>query len=202
SIFGEEICDLRPEKRKWQPLNIIISLMPQKSMSLAEAYAQIDLHIICTDKYPDEVPNIQLENSKGLSHQQVAVLHNDLVQLAKQLQGEVMIFDLAQHVQIYLHEHNKPSYSSFYEEMVSRHQEKIKNEKLEKQLKEDKERQILQDEIQKRRQEALRAERSLCNEQTNDASLSIPSSSSPEKSQFLCKHKGTKLLNFDYQKGI
>lgn len=59
----------------------------------------------------------------------------------------------------------------------------------------------MQDEIQKRRQEALRAERSLCNEQTNDASQSIPSSSSPEKSQFLCKHKGTKLLNFDYQKG-
>lgn len=64
------------------------------------------------------------------------------MQLAKQLQGEVMIFDLAQHVQIYLHEHNKPSYSSFYEEMVSRHQEKIKNEKLEKQMKEDKERQV------------------------------------------------------------
>ena len=64
--------------------------------------------------------------------------------------------------------------------------------------------QILQDEIQKR-QEALKAERRefihLYNEQTNDASQSIPSSS-PEKSQFLCKHKGTKLLNFDYQKGI
>ncbi|KAF3426758.1 hypothetical protein E2986_10931 [Frieseomelitta varia] len=143
SIFGEEIRDLRPEKRKWQPLNLIISLMPQKSMSLTEAYAQIDLHVICADKYPDEVPNIQLENSKGLSHQQVAVLHNDLVQLAKQLQGEVMIFDLAHHVQIYLHEHNKPSYSSFYEEMVSRRQKKIEIEKLEKQLKEDKERQVI-----------------------------------------------------------
>lgn len=65
--------------------------------------------------------------------------------------------------------------------------------------------QILQDEIQKRRNSALKAERRefiRYNEQTNDASQSIPSSSSPEKSQFLCKHKGTKLLNFDYQKGI
>lgn len=88
------------------------------------------------------VPNIELENSRGLSHQQVAVLYAELVELTKQLQGEVMIFELTQHVQKYLHENNKPSYSSFYEEMVSRRQEKIEYEMLEKQLKEDKERQV------------------------------------------------------------
>lgn len=54
-----------------------------------------------------------------------------------------MIFELAQHVQKYLHEHNKPSYSSFYEEMISRHQEKIQYEMQERQLKEDKERQVI-----------------------------------------------------------
>jgi translation initiation factor 2-alpha kinase 4 len=53
-----------------------------------------------------------------------------------------MIFELSQHVQKYLHEHNKPSYSSFYEEMVSRHQERIQSEMQEKQMKEDKERQV------------------------------------------------------------
>jgi len=58
------------------------------------------------------------------------------------LMGEVMIFELSQHVQKYLHEHNKPGYSSFYEEMVSRHQEKIQYEMQEKQMKEDKERQV------------------------------------------------------------
>lgn len=88
------------------------------------------------------VPNIELENSRGLSHQQIAVLYAELVELTKQLQGEVMIFELTQHVQKYLHENNKPSYSSFYEEMVSRRQEKIEYEMLEKQLKEDKERQV------------------------------------------------------------
>lgn len=54
-----------------------------------------------------------------------------------------MIFELAQHVQKYLHKHNKPSYSSFYEEMISRHQEKIQYEMQERQLKEDKERQVI-----------------------------------------------------------
>lgn len=88
------------------------------------------------------MPNIQLKNSRGLSHQQIAVLSSELENLIKQLQGEVLIFELTQHVQKYLHENNKPSYSSFYEEMVSRRQEKIECEMLEKQLKEDKERQV------------------------------------------------------------
>ncbi|XP_050579843.1 eIF-2-alpha kinase GCN2 isoform X2 [Bombus affinis] len=223
SIFGDELQDLRHEKnrRKWQPLDIVITLMPQKGMSgPAKVYAQIDLHVMCSDKYPDDIPNIELENSRGLSHQQIAVLYAELVELTKQLQGEVMIFELTQHVQKYLHENNKPSYSSFYEEMVSRRQEKIEYEMLEKQLKEDKERQVLQDEIQKR-QEALKAElrnrkesiRLYC-DRSNNPSQSIPSSpqersriysrrrcaSSSESSDgFLCEHRGTKLLHFDHK---
>lgn len=62
--------------------------------------------------------------------------------MADQLKGEVMIYELAQQVQQFLHEHNKPGYSSFYEEMVSRQQEKIQCEIQKKQLKEDKERQV------------------------------------------------------------
>ncbi|CAL7948676.1 unnamed protein product [Xylocopa violacea] len=226
SIFGDELCDLRNKKsnQSWQPLDILITLMPQKSMSgPAKVHAQIDLHVICTDKYPDEVPKIELQNSKGLSHQQVAVLYNELVELIKRLQGEVMIFEIAQHIQKYLHDHNKPSYSSFYEEMTSRDQEKIEYEKLEKQLKEDKERQVLQDEIQKR-QEALKAEHRnrkesirLYGDRSNNSPQSIPSSpqertriysrrrcaSSSESSDgFLCEHKGTKLLHFDHNKGV
>ncbi|XP_076234696.1 eukaryotic translation initiation factor 2 alpha kinase Gcn2 [Calliopsis andreniformis] len=224
SIFGDELRDLRrgKNKRKWQPLDIVITLTPQRGMSgPGEVYAQIDLHVIGNDKYPNEMPRIELKNSRGLSHQQIAVLHSELMDLTKQLQGEVMIFELAQHVQKYLHENNKPSYSSFYEEMVSRRQEKIEYEMLEKQLKEDKERQVLQDEIQKR-QEALKAEIRnrkesirLSSDRSNNPSHSIPSSpqerprlhsrrrcaSSCESSDgFLCEHRGTKLLHFDHNK--
>jgi translation initiation factor 2-alpha kinase 4 len=88
------------------------------------------------------IPTIQLQGSRGLSHEQVAVLSSELENLAMKLMGEVMIFELSQHVQKYLHEHNKPGYSSFYEEMVSRHQERIQYEMQEKQMKEDKERQV------------------------------------------------------------
>lgn len=72
-------------------------------------------------------------------------MSSELENLARKLKGEVMIFELTQHVQKYLHEHNKPGYSSFYEEMVSRHQEKKQYEMQEKQMKEDKERQVLID---------------------------------------------------------
>lgn len=57
SIFGDELRDLRKNKnkKKWQSLDIVVTLTPQKGMSgPAQIYAQIDLHIICDEKYPDE----------------------------------------------------------------------------------------------------------------------------------------------------
>ncbi|KAG5306395.1 E2AK4 kinase, partial [Pseudoatta argentina] len=223
SIFGDELRDLRKKnKKKWQPLDIVVTLTPQKGMSgPVEVYAQIDLHITCCDKYPHEVPIIQLQDSRGLSHQQVAVLSSEIENLAQKLKGEVMIFEFSQHVQKYLHAHNKPSYSSFYEEMVSRNQERIQYEMQEKQMKEDKERQVLQDAIQKR-QEALKAEMRNRKETvrlTTDSDIvfrSIPSSphergtsrfrrrcvSTSESSEgSLCEHRGTKLIHFDSNKG-
>ena len=94
-----------------------------------------------------------------------------------------MIFDLAQQVKKFLHENNKPGYSSCYDEMVSKREEKKQSELQEKQLKEDKERQVLQDEILKRkaelqqefryRRESIRLSESLDSEHI--LSSSIPS---------------------------
>lgn len=207
-------------KKKWQPMEICMTLTPQQGMSgPAEIYAKIDLLVYCCDKYPVVPPRIQLENSRGLSNEQIAVLSNELKDLSQRLQGEVMIFDLAQHTQKFLHENNKPGFESFYEEMVSRQQEKMQTqmqEMQEKQLQEDKERQLLQDEIQKRRealQAALRESRDSIR-QSSDANLPQPTSSPTNERQKLlsrrrnrsssgftdgknCNHQGTKLLEFD-----
>ncbi|KAK0164782.1 hypothetical protein PV328_003359 [Microctonus aethiopoides] len=223
AIFADEITDLRTHKnkRKWQPMDITIKLTPQKGMSgPAEIYAQIDLHITCGEKYPEDVPSFQLNNSRGLSDKQVAVLSSELENLAEELKGEVMILEVTQHVQKFLHENNKPGYSSFYEEMISRHQEKLQCEMQEKQLKEDKERQLLQDEIHKR-QEALKAELRDRRESTRlyidtcVLSQSIPSSPSQrirsysrrryastcESSEvLLCEHNDKELIHFDNNK--
>src|SRR5436190_23930175 len=42
------------------------------------------------------VPSIRLQDSRGLSHQQVAVLSSELDNLAEKLKGEVMIFEFSQ----------------------------------------------------------------------------------------------------------
>ncbi|XP_032674850.1 eIF-2-alpha kinase GCN2 isoform X2 [Odontomachus brunneus] len=223
SIFGDELRELRKNKnkKKWQSLDIVVTLTPQKGMSgPAQIYAQTDLHIICGEKYPDEIPSIELQNSKGLSNHQIAILSSELENLAKKLKGEVMIFELSQHVQKYLHEHNKPGYDSFYDEMMSRRKEKIQCEMQEKQIKEDKERQVLQDAIQKR-QEALKAEMRNRKDTVRSTDSDIVFRSTPSsphdrgKNHFrrrcvstsessegsLCEHRGTKLLHFDSNKG-
>lgn len=58
SIFFNELRDLRQnkQKKKWQPLNVAITLTPQKGMSgpVSEIYTKVDLHVICSEKYPEE----------------------------------------------------------------------------------------------------------------------------------------------------
>lgn len=137
--------------------------------------------------------------------------------MAKDLEGEVMIYELCQHIQKFLHEHNKPGFSSFYEEMVSKQQERIQYELQERQLKENQERQILQDEILKRKEalkEEIRNRRDSTRLSLDSDSFSSPSIPSPpierirtisrrrntstsESSESLCEHRGTKTLNFD-----
>nr|KAG5714446.1 hypothetical protein BaRGS_006892 [Batillaria attramentaria] len=110
------------------------------------------------------VPSIILENPRGLSNFELSELKAELDQLAQQKVGEVMVLDLVQLAQQYLHSHNRPPSKSFYDEMMSnkRKQQEEQAQQKQKQLelirrREQKERQLLEDEIQKR-QEALRNE--------------------------------------------
>uniref|UniRef100_A0A8C0AWA4 non-specific serine/threonine protein kinase n=1 Tax=Buteo japonicus TaxID=224669 RepID=A0A8C0AWA4_9AVES len=92
-------------------------------------------------------------------------LKSRLGQLAKQRCGEVMIFELANHVQSFLSENNKPPSKSFHEEMLKNHQkeqERLAQEELRraqevKRREEQEQREIL-NEIQ-RREEEKREER-------------------------------------------
>ncbi|XP_046402509.1 eIF-2-alpha kinase GCN2 [Ischnura elegans] len=162
AIFSLELRDLR-DTDVWKitrPPDVVITLTPQQGSSSEgpqEIHAQIDLHITCPSKYPDQLPSISLENSKGLSCQNISQLKTELESLAHSRRGEEMIFELAQHVQKFLHQHNKPGFKSFYEEMQSRlEQQNLQQQQLKK-LKEDRERQAIQEEIRKKR-EALKEE--------------------------------------------
>lgn len=56
AIYGDDLKDLRAKGawNKWVPLNVSITLTPQQgSIGTQEFFVQVDLHIICNDKYPN-----------------------------------------------------------------------------------------------------------------------------------------------------
>ncbi|ELU08629.1 hypothetical protein CAPTEDRAFT_99925, partial [Capitella teleta] len=64
------------------------------------------------------MPELKLEKPNGLSYQLVSKLLTELKDLAKSLIGEVMILELCQHIQSFLHTHNCPPPTSFHEQML------------------------------------------------------------------------------------
>ncbi|NXG48007.1 E2AK4 kinase, partial [Psilopogon haemacephalus] len=159
SIYGQDFQDLR-QSQAWkvrQPPEITLGLRPQGLTGDHEVYARVDLWVRCPHTYPDSVPEIQLRNSKGLSNEKINELRSRLTELAKQRCGEVMIFELADHVQSFLSEHNKPPPKSFHEEMLKNHQKERERLAQEELRRAQEQREIL-NEIQ-RREEEKREER-------------------------------------------
>ncbi|CAG9128250.1 unnamed protein product [Plutella xylostella] len=96
-------------------------------------------------------PTLSLHKIQGLSNENGAKLLTELEELATKSCGEVMIFELAQHVQNFLHAFNKPTLS-FYDEMLERRNEMERLKLHDQQVKENEERQKMKDEIQKRQE--------------------------------------------------
>ncbi|XP_018086600.1 eIF-2-alpha kinase GCN2 isoform X2 [Xenopus laevis] len=164
SIYSGDFTDLR-RNNVWkvqQPPEITIALRPQGN----EVYVKVDLWIKCPQNYPDVPPEIKLMNIQGLSNENVNSLTSSLADLSKQLCGEVMIYQLADHVQCFLTEYNLPPPKSFHEEMLKnlqKQQEKLalEEEKRVQQIRmqEEQMRREILDEIQKREEEKKEAKR-------------------------------------------
>lgn len=135
-----------------KPPEINIVLYPQ-GLTGEEVYVKVDLRVKCPPTYPDVVPEIDLKNAKGLSNESVNLLKSSLEEMAKKHCGEVMIFELAYHVQSFLNEHNKPPPKSFHEEMLERQAQEAQRRQLEAQRKEEQEQREILHEIQRRKEE-------------------------------------------------
>ncbi|KAL3874664.1 hypothetical protein ACJMK2_037645 [Sinanodonta woodiana] len=165
AIFLEDFVDLR-KKSAWKvdrPPEIRLSLKPHSDDG--EVYTQIDMVVKCSSEYPEDPPEISLENPRGLSNRDVAALKTELTSEAIKLRGQEMILELCHHVQNFLFTHNKPPAKSFYEEMMSNkkkqeeEQERLDMKKVELlRRKQEKERRLIEDQIQKR-QEAVYEEK-------------------------------------------
>lgn len=84
------------------------------------------------------VPELLIENGKGISQAHLHQLKGDLKQKAEEYKGEEMIFQLCQYVEEFLHKHNKPGMKSFYDEMLQKQREKKLQEEMQKQRENDK----------------------------------------------------------------
>lgn len=124
SIFGDDFQDLR-NKDPWKvkrPPEVHLCLRPNGLNTGDECYATVDLQVKCPPSYPDVPPELELKNAKGLSNENLQNLQSELTKLAAGRCGEVMIYELADHVQGFLSEHNKPPSCSFHEEMLKNQQ--------------------------------------------------------------------------------
>uniref|UniRef100_A0A8C5AX79 non-specific serine/threonine protein kinase n=1 Tax=Gadus morhua TaxID=8049 RepID=A0A8C5AX79_GADMO len=160
SIFGDDFKDLR-NNDKWKikrPPEVYLSLRPNGLNTGQESYVAVDLQVKCPATYPDAPPQLELKNAKGLSNENLQCLLNELTKLVSVRHGEVMIYELADHVQGFLSKYNKPPPSSFHEEMLKnqrRHQEKLDLEekrRLDQRRKQEEETEIMA-EIQRREDE-------------------------------------------------
>ncbi|XP_030574291.1 eIF-2-alpha kinase GCN2 isoform X1 [Archocentrus centrarchus] len=162
SIFEDDFKDLR-SKDPWKvkrPPEVYLCLRPNGLSNGQECYVTVDLHVTCPPTYPDAPPELELKNAKGLSNENLKTLQAQLSNLAAEQCGEVMIYQLADHIQGFLSEHNKPPSSSFHEEMLKnqrRQREKLALEEQQRldqrrKQKEDMEKEIMA-EIQRREEE-------------------------------------------------
>ncbi|XP_041668498.1 eIF-2-alpha kinase GCN2 [Cheilinus undulatus] len=145
SIFGDDFQDLRnrdPWKVK-RPPEVHLCLRPNGLNTGEECYVTVDLQVKCPPTYPDVPPELELKNAKGLSNENLQNLQNELTKLAAARCGEVMIFELADHIQGFLSKHNKPPPRSFHEEM-------LKNQRRQQEKRDQEEQQRMD---QQRRQE-------------------------------------------------
>ncbi|CAK1550132.1 unnamed protein product [Leptosia nina] len=155
AIYGDAVVDFRKKAvwNEWRPSDLLLTLLPLHNSE--GVHCSVTLQFKCCHNYPDKPPTITIHKMFGLSDENAAKLLSNLKSLASELCGEVMIFQLAQQTQQFLHDHNKPTLS-FYDEMLKQKTEMEKLKQHDIQLKENEERKKMKDEIQ-RRQETLKS---------------------------------------------
>ncbi|XP_078134426.1 eIF-2-alpha kinase GCN2 [Sander vitreus] len=167
SIFGDDFQDLR-NKDPWKvkrPPEVHLCLRPNGLNNGQECYVTVDLQVKCPSTYPDVPPELELNNAKGLSNENLQNLQSEITKLAAIRCGEVMIYELADYIQGFLSEHNKPPSSSFHEEMLKnqrRQQEKRAQEEQQKMDQRRKQEEEMEKEIMaeiQRREEEKREEK-------------------------------------------
>ncbi|KAG0039161.1 hypothetical protein BGZ82_009421 [Podila clonocystis] len=107
-----------------------LHLLPQEEE--LKRYVSVDLRVKFTKTYPRTIPDLKIENPRGLSGAQVQELTKLVPAQAKELIGQEMMYELASFVQEYITQNNSTlfiKHTSFHEQMLQRVEQTTKDEK-------------------------------------------------------------------------
>mmetsp|Transcript_18855 Transcript_18855/g.45398 ORF Transcript_18855/g.45398 Transcript_18855/m.45398 type:complete len:255 (+) Transcript_18855:97-861(+) len=96
-----------------------LHLVPDPSAPPEENHVKATLHVTYTPTYPDDPPCYSIKAQKGLEGRQIQAMKDLVEQEIDNNRGMVMIYTIAEALQNYLRENNKPQLS-MHEEMLLR----------------------------------------------------------------------------------
>ncbi|XP_015791514.1 eIF-2-alpha kinase GCN2-like [Tetranychus urticae] len=133
AIYIDELEDCRENKgskAKWKPVEVKIKVKPHGD----EVHVSCSLHICCGPNYPDTTPQeLNVVDCRGLSDSLKQELLDKLRVIAYKSKGSEVIYSLIDCTRDFLTDHNEPSPTSFYDQMVS-NRRKIAEEEEKKRL--------------------------------------------------------------------
>ena len=125
AIYEDDFQDLRTLDiwKIRRPPEFLLNVYPQhNSKGQLNTHCFAQLHVKMSLEYPLTKPALlELDGVKGVPEKAVKVFTAQLKKAAEtELLGDEMIMELVQRTSIFLDSFNKPSFSSFYEEMEAR----------------------------------------------------------------------------------
>uniref|UniRef100_A0A8C4QBV3 RWD domain-containing protein 3 n=1 Tax=Eptatretus burgeri TaxID=7764 RepID=A0A8C4QBV3_EPTBU len=153
AIYGEDFHELG-QRGSAERRSLEVQLSPMAKLSPGvPCHVSMRLLVKCSDTYPDDVPEISFSNSKGLSNESLKQLQHELDVLASELRGEVMIFQLAEHVETFLGKRNNPPTRSFHEEMLRNRSREKEQRDMERKRCQERVKREIDDEMLRRAEE-------------------------------------------------
>lgn len=108
AIYDVDFEDLRA-KDVWKvrrPPEFLLKMNPDHDSRGGELMQSdaccLVLHVKCDERYPTIPPAIELKDAKGVKHDLVLELQDEVTSMADKMKGEVMVMEIAQHVSSWL----------------------------------------------------------------------------------------------------
>ncbi|XP_035228270.1 E3 ubiquitin-protein ligase RNF25-like isoform X1 [Stegodyphus dumicola] len=106
SIYVNEITIIKDEL---DSTSVSIDLYPATADNLHEQYVRMTLKFTLKEKYPEELPEINIRNPRGLSEEKLRSITDDLLSIAEKKKGNSMLFEMIEAAKEHLTAENRPS---------------------------------------------------------------------------------------------